>query len=127
MKPKLEKIKTAREFRKNPTKSELMFWEQVKAKRFNGIKFRRQVVLSGFIVDFCCHEYKLIIEIDGDIHKEQREYDKEREEIIKESGYGFFRVTADEVESNIDSVLNKLNMYIKELVPLSATLGAERG
>ena len=58
----------ARELRKNFTPEEKKVWEVLKNRNFNNLKFRRQHVLQGFVVDFYCHELKLAIEIDGKIH-----------------------------------------------------------
>jgi very-short-patch-repair endonuclease len=120
MKPKLEKVLLARKFRREPTESEKIFWEAIKAKKFLGLKFRRQVVIEGFIVDFICYKYNLVIEIDGDIHKYQREYDSEREKNIKRLGYNIFKISAKEVENNIYNVLEKMRIKIHSLAPLSA-------
>ena len=63
-----EKIKRAKELRKNMTPAEKMLWQQLRAKRFNGLKFRRQQIIEGFIVDFYCHFLCLVIKNDGKIH-----------------------------------------------------------
>lgn len=72
----------AREMRKNPTDAEHLMWCNLKRRKFYGKKINRQFIIkhdgygareSFFIADFHCHEYKLIIEIDGDIHLKQVE------------------------------------------------------
>ncbi len=65
--------------RKNPTKTEEIVWELLKNRAFNGYKFRRQHPFSTYIADFYCHEKQLVLEIDGKIHQNQKEYDQNRD------------------------------------------------
>ncbi|MFA4831104.1 MAG: endonuclease domain-containing protein [Patescibacteria group bacterium] len=112
----------ARQLRNNPTPAEAKFWEDLRRRQFCGLKFLRQhpiLFLANnrvhfFLTDFYCHKYKLIIEIDGDIHdkKEQQEYDLMREETLKEMGFKILRFKNEEVVQNIDLVINKLERYI---------------
>ena len=106
------KIYVAREFRKNLTKSEKILWGALRNKRFLDLKFRRQHILEGYIVDFYCDRLKLVVEIDGDIHLKQINDDKARQKTIEEKGIRFFRVTAREAEDNINGVLEKLKHFI---------------
>lgn len=69
--------------RKNDTKAEDKLWNIVRAKRFNNLKFLRQKIIGEFIVDFYCNELKLAIELDGEIHKELKERDTERDNYLK--------------------------------------------
>jgi type I restriction enzyme R subunit len=80
-KPKLPEylLRRVREFRKHPTTAEAMLWECLRGRRLNGTKFRRQHPIRRYVVDFYCHEHKLIVELDGEIHEHQREYDAVRE------------------------------------------------
>ncbi len=107
----------AREMRKNPTPAEKLMWSSLRSRKFHNKKFNRQFIIKHggfitsehyFIADFHCHEHKLIIEIDGDIHLEQVEYDKIREEILIELGYKIVRFKNEEVLTNISAVFNKL-------------------
>jgi len=58
----------ARKLRKNSTLSEVLLWIEIKNKQLEGFQFHRQVPMLDYIVDFYCHELKLVIEIDGDSH-----------------------------------------------------------
>ncbi len=80
------KIQLAREFRKNPTKTERIMWNALRSNNFMNLSFRRQHVIEGFIVDFYCHQLKLVIEIDGLVHKYQIKEDRERQKIITSRG-----------------------------------------
>ncbi|HEX9839738.1 MAG TPA: endonuclease domain-containing protein, partial [Anaerolineales bacterium] len=76
----------ARDFRKEPTKSEAKLWQALRGKKLDGIKFRRQQPVGPFIVDFYNSVYRLVIEIDGSIHDSQFEADKNRQNILEELG-----------------------------------------
>jgi len=111
----------ARKMRKNPTDAEHLMWGNLRGRKFYGKKFNRQFIIkhggystteSFFIADFHCHEHKLLIEIDGDIHLKQVEYDKIREEILVELGYKIIRIKNEEVLPNITIALNKIRVAI---------------
>ena len=57
------KIQLAREFRKNPTRSEEIMWNALRNRQFMNLKFRRQYLIAGYLLDFYCHELKLAIEL----------------------------------------------------------------
>lgn len=75
-----------------------------------GVKFKRQHSIGGYIVDFYCQKYKLVIELDGEIHytKEAREYDVIRDKYFEELSYKVLRFLNSEVENNIEMVLEKI-------------------
>ena len=81
-----EKINRARTLRRNMTPAEKVLWQELRGNKM-GPRFRRQQVIAGFIVDFYCHSAGLVIELDGDIHHEQQEYDAERDKILKNMEY----------------------------------------
>ena len=111
-----------RELRKNSTEAEKIFWEAVRNKRFIGKKFYRQYPLfyditgkeSFFVADIYCHQEKLVVELDGLIHKYRLKEDKEREIIINYLGLNIIRFRNDEVLNNLDDVLSKLKVRIKQ-------------
>ena len=80
-------------------------WSRLRGKQL-GYKFRRQHVINNFIVDFYCLEKGLVVEVDGGIHKAQKERDLEREHILRSLGCKIVRFTNDEILQNIDVVLN---------------------
>lgn len=90
------------------TPTETMLWEMLRNRKFKGLKFRRQVNIGPYIVDFLCKQHRLIIEIDGKIHDYQKEYDQERDAYLQEHGYRVLRVTNREVIQNIDDVLQQI-------------------
>lgn len=105
----------ARELRKQPTTAEKILWRAIRKRKLDGIKFRRQHVIHRFIVDFYCPKAKLAIEIDGDIHRFQVEYDKARQEYLTEHGYRIIRFENQEVMNDLKSVLGRLLEACKEV------------
>ena len=63
------------------------------AAQSGGLRFQRQIVIGPFIVDFCCKQAKLIIEVDGGHHHEQKVYDDERTAFLEENGFCARRVS----------------------------------
>lgn len=99
------------------TRSEKIMWNALRNRQFLGLKFRRQHLIEGYLVDFYCHELQLAIEIDGSVHKyeDQMNQDVERQKIIEEKGIKFFRTSDEEVKYSISVVLNNLENYIQDL------------
>lgn len=105
-----------RELRKNSTKAERIFWEQVRNRRFCGKKYYRQYPIfhditgkeTFFIADFFCFEEKLIVELDGRYHQYRFKEDKERTKILNHLGLSVIRFTNDEIENDLENVLIKL-------------------
>lgn len=90
------------------TQAETILWKQLKGNKLNGLHFRRQQVILGFIVDFYCHKHSLIIEIDGEIHNKQKEQDSERERLLTGNGFRILRFTNEQVEKNLADVLEEI-------------------
>ena len=99
----------ARELRKNMTPAEEILWEKLRHNQLNGLQFRRQQIINPFIVDFYCHAKALVVEVDGDIHDLQQEYDAERSNYLVARGFHILRVTNDDVKNNLVTVLQKIS------------------
>ena len=91
-----EKLQRAKELRREMTPAEKLLWQEVRAKKL-GVRFRRQQVIQGFIVDFYCHKAALVVEVDGDIHDLQQEEDARREKALSALGLRIVRFRNDEV------------------------------
>lgn len=102
------KVSLAKDFRRNMTQSEKVLWGYLRSNQLEGLHFRRQQIIEGFIVDFYCHKAKLVIEVDGDIHQNQLEYDAERDKILADIGLRIVRISNLEIEENLPSVLTDL-------------------
>jgi very-short-patch-repair endonuclease len=102
-----QKLKRAKEMRRNMTPAERKLWAALRRNQLDGLHFRRQQIIDGFIVDFYCHAAGLVIEIDGPIHgkPEQAEYDAERDRILAARGLHLLRVRNEDVIQNLEEVL----------------------
>ncbi|MGA3014182.1 MAG: endonuclease domain-containing protein [Bacteroidales bacterium] len=110
-----EIIKRARLLRNTSTPSENILWSRIRKKRLSGIIFRRQHPIGPFIVDFYCHEAKLVIEIDGDIHdsQENKEHDENRTFELEKLGLKVIRFKNEAITGNINEVLDILQKEIE--------------
>jgi very-short-patch-repair endonuclease len=97
----------ARKLRKSMTPQEVKLWAHLRQlRRDHGWKFRRQVPLRGFIVDFACFDARLIIELDGSQHglEPQVQLDRARDTTLERNGFAVLRFWNDEVDHNFDGV-----------------------
>jgi len=88
------------------TPAERLVWYGVRDRRLGGLKFKRQWTVGRYVVDFCCLEQRLILEIDGGQHS--AEADAERTRCLTDLGYRVVRFWNNEVTENIDGVLTAL-------------------
>jgi very-short-patch-repair endonuclease len=102
------KLQRAQEMRREMTPAELKLWSRLRAGRLEGVHFRRQQVIEPYIVDFYCHQAALVIEVDGDIHLHQQDYDHQREQDLQSHGLRVIRFSNVEVIQNIDGVLAEI-------------------
>jgi len=109
----------ARRLRGDQTSAERKLWTALRRRGVEGFRFRRQVALFGFIVDFTSYEARLIVEIDGATHSTESEVarDARRDEILQANGNSVLRFTNDEVFHNIDGVLETIRLKLRELRP----------
>jgi very-short-patch-repair endonuclease len=113
---KPETFRTAKILRDNMTKYEKLLWEKLKQKQICGLRFRRQHPIVFFIVDFYCHDARLVIEIDGDIHSQQREYDDGRSAEIEKFSIKVIRFSNSEIENNISDVIKVIEDEAKSRI-----------
>jgi len=98
-----------RELKKEMTQCEKILWRYIRNDAL-GVRFRRQYGIGNYIADFYCPYLKLIIELDGSQHftEEGLEYDKIREDFMKNLGIKTLRFNNDDVINNIDGVLERI-------------------
>ncbi len=116
----------ARARRAQMTDAETLMWQQLRGRRFQGFKFRRQRPLGPYILDFVCLEAGLVIEIDGGQHAEQLAYDQARTALIESHQLTVIRFWNHEVMNDTAAVLENIWQTLQTLTPaLSRT--RERG
>lgn len=105
----------ARNLRKTQTPEEELLWGYLKGRKLMGFKFRRQHPLYNFILDFYCHEAKLVVELDGGVHNDpqQKEYDQFRTLELENFKLSVVRFKNIEVRNNIQSVLETIKKHLK--------------
>ena len=108
-------VKHARGLRQAQTDAEQKLWHCLRNRQFMGLKFRRQAPIGLFIADFVCAEAKLVIELDGSQHGEQKPYDVERTRCLRAAGFHVLRFWNNDLLSNTASVLES----IREAVTIS--------
>ena len=106
---RIQKLIFAKKLRREMTGAEKLLWKALRNRGNTGHKFRRQVPIGPFIVDFLCMDRNVVIEVDGPIHGEQIEYDRRREDFLKKRGFNIIRFTNDEVFGESSYVLQKIS------------------
>jgi very-short-patch-repair endonuclease len=102
----------ARNLRKNSTDVERLLWEHLRRQQLDGYKFRRQVVIEPYIVDFACFEAKLVIELDGGQHQVDKKKDQKRDEYLKRCGYLVLRFWNNDVINDIEGVIEVIRFHL---------------
>lgn len=115
--------------RRNQTPQESKLWTILRNRGFENFKFRRQFKIDNYIVDFCCLNNKLIIEIDGGHHNELNniDSDKERQQYLESRGYKVIRFWNNEIDRNIDGVIERISDSLKTVLPHPNPLRDRRG
>jgi len=104
----------AKENRNNPTRAEEKLWYEILRSKKTGFKFSRQKPIHNFILDFYCSKLLLAIEVDGESHGEQEEYDQRRTEILNARDIKVIRYTNDDVLECLDGVWEDLMEKVEE-------------
>jgi very-short-patch-repair endonuclease len=109
----------ARSLRRNATSAERRLWQGLRREQVAGFRFRRQVILAGFIADFACFEARVVIEVDGATHGTDEEVARDiaRSATLAAQGYDVLRFTNDDVFHNLDGVLETIYTRLIALRP----------
>jgi len=99
----------------------------LRAKRLNGLKFRRQHPIGKFIVDFCCLSIRLVVEVDGDIHNSKSDNDAARDACLELYGYRVLRIRNAEIIRNLQAVLARIESEARSIAPPSLEPGQLNG
>jgi len=101
----MDTSRRAKTLRKNAPASEARLWDFLRARNLGGLKFRRQVPIGPYTVDFLCLRHRLIVEADGPFHDEAR--DAERDEFLRRQGFRVLRFTNSQIAA-VDWVLGEI-------------------
>lgn len=103
----------AKQLRQQPTPAEHKLWQYLSNKQLLGYKFRRQQAIYNYIADFCCCEKMLIIEVDGSVHDQQVEHDKNRDQNLESLGYKVIRFSNENILFDIENVVSKISQLLE--------------
>jgi very-short-patch-repair endonuclease len=114
------------------TRAETLLWRYIKARRIDGLVFRRQVPMHKYIADFVCHTHRLIVELDGESHNFESRIarDAERNAWFVSQGYSVLRFTNEDVLTNLSGVVDAIRNTAKSSpnqAPLSLSLPHKGG
>ena len=112
----------AKRLRQDATDAERVLWREVRAHRFAGFKFKRQEPLGSYVVDFVCYEAKLIVELDGGQHTDQKEADEERTRWLASRGFRVLRFWNNDLLTNIAGVMQVIEKSLHVSPPLPGPL-----
>jgi very-short-patch-repair endonuclease len=107
MEERSRKLAFARAMRRSPVVTERLLWDLLRDRRLNGLKFRRQVPLGRYIVDFLCPRHRLIIEADGPTHEDSL-HDEQRDAWLRAQGFRVVRFPNSEIQGDSDGGLSKI-------------------
>jgi len=107
----------ARKLRRDQTEAEKLLWSKLRNRQFLGLKFRRQVQMEGYIVDFFCDVRGLVIELDGGQHTENLNYDRVRSDVLESKGFIVKRYWNNDVMGNVEGGLEDLASTLNTLTP----------
>ncbi len=105
----------ARGFRHRAPAAERLLWEAVRGRRLAGLKFRRQVPIDRYVVDFACHELHLVVELDGPWHDEVR--DQARTQVIEAAGWHVLRIASQAVVEARGNALAEILRHVAQTRP----------
>ena len=104
----MQKNKNANTLRETQTDAEQLLWQKLRNRHLGGYKFRRQVPIDRYIVDFVCLEKRLVIEVDGSQHFEHEIYDTNRTAHLQNSKYTVVRYWNNDVMRDTEAVLEDI-------------------
>ena len=108
-----ERRQFARALRQHPTRAQDILWRSLRGSHLEGAKFRRQVPIDRYVVDFYCHAAKLVVELDGKQHEWFADYDSGRSEVLGRLGLRVIRFTNEEVCGDLDFVLARIGAELR--------------
>lgn len=108
-----DRTERSRSLRSDSSRAERICWELVRAKRMNGVKFRRQHPIGPYFADLACVSKKLVIEIDGEHHAFQADADARRTAAMAEEGWRVLRFWAHDVVANPEGIWVEIEQALR--------------
>jgi very-short-patch-repair endonuclease len=110
----MESNRFAKRLRRDATLAEQKLWQQLRNRRLGGVKFRRQMPIGPYVVDFICLEQGLVIEVDGSQHGEHvnQTYDEARTAYLNQQGFQVIRVWNNDVLGRMNAVLDFIRLSL---------------
>ena len=105
----------ARKLRRRQTDAEQRLWKYLRRHYVSGVRFRRQVAIGPYIADFACLDPRIVIEVDGGQHAQQRSYDARRDAFLQQRGFTVLRFWANDVLLETDAVLEVIRRKLAAL------------
>ncbi len=109
-----DRTRRARGLRRDMTPAELKLWDRLRDRRFDGLKFRRQVPVAGAVADFLCAELRLVVELDGGVHRLRETEDAARDARLAVAGFVVLRETNEAFERNPNALLGRVRQLAAE-------------
>jgi len=117
MSQQVKRVKFARRLHRDQTDAERVLWLRLRDRRLNGWKFKRQVPIDRYIVDFCCMDAHLVVELDGGQHAIRSDDDARRTAVLESCGYLVLRFWDNDVLKNTDGVLEDIEATLERQSP----------
>lgn len=116
----------AKSLRRAQTDAEKLLWSRLRDRQLSGYKFRRQLPIGRYIVDFVCVERGLIVELDGGQHASQSAGDEKRSGDLAAQGFRVLRFWNDQVLKKTNAVLERIQQHLIDPSPQPSPLAGER-
>ena len=112
-------VARARALRREMTLPEVLLWGQIRGRRLDGIRFRRQHPIGPYVLDFYCEDARLAVEVDGDSHAQPEavEHDRRRTEWLNLRGITVVRIAARDVLSKMAAVVDHIHRQVRDRPP----------
>ena len=109
--------KRRKDLRNKAQDPEIILWSYLKGRQLDGYKFRRQHSIGSYIVDFYCPKLRLVVELDGEQHSEEKniEYDQQRTKYLNSQNVTVLRYWNDDIYKNINGVIDEILYKIKQI------------
>ena len=108
------KRELAYQLRRLMTPAEKLLWQQLRSSQLHGLHFRRQQVIDGYIADFYCHKVGLVVEVDGEVHERQQDWDAQRDAVMSDRGLVVLRFRNDQIFTEMKKVLAQISKVAEE-------------